>query len=173
MPNNDAMKPPRKTDAPASPGPLRGRATLAIQTRHAQRLINGRLPTEDKAFIPGLFHFAGAAGRIWQAAALDDPWADWFLLRLEDGLKTARQEVGCYREQVTDKLSQSATTLEVAHSVHPIEVPSSTGSGGTIPRVVGRRDRCFSWLKRFVFAANYLSAKKSVPNNYQTYTLFA
>ncbi len=124
MPKQNTSPSRQKAESTASPGPLRGDANLVIQTRQAQRLIDGRLPSAGgKPFIPGLFHFATAAGRIWGAAALDDPWGDWFLLRLEDGLRTAREDVRSSRERVATQWEGISIDVEIARSVQPMRIP--------------------------------------------------
>ena len=41
----------------------------------------------------GVIYFAKQMSDIWKAAALDDPYADLFLLRVYDGLKTIQREI--------------------------------------------------------------------------------
>lgn len=110
--------------ASSSPGGLRGTAAMEIQTRQAQRLVHGRAPTEGKAAIIGLVRFATTMRRIWRAAALDDPWADWKLLQTYEALMENREGVNSMREQTEHLLaSLPGIEIDVAQSQRPCTVP--------------------------------------------------
>ncbi|MCB1764281.1 MAG: DUF1845 family protein, partial [Gammaproteobacteria bacterium] len=67
-----------------TPGVLRGAVWLRLQTRQAERLIHGRSGNEGKPAIIGLAGFADRLKPIWQAAQDDDPYADWWLIRIHE-----------------------------------------------------------------------------------------
>ncbi|WP_017941461.1 PFL_4669 family integrating conjugative element protein [Thioalkalivibrio sp. ALE6] len=110
--------------ASSSPGGLRGSAAMEIQTRQAQRLVHGRGASEKKAPIIGLVRFATTMRRIWRAAALDDPWADWKLLQTYESLTENREGINALREQ-TERLlaSMPGIEIDVAQSQSPCTVP--------------------------------------------------
>jgi len=85
---------PVKADADAPederPGVLRGTVTLTLHTRQAERLVKGRAGTAETPAIVGLVSFANLLRPIWEGARADDPYADWWLLKVEDAL--ARSE---------------------------------------------------------------------------------
>ncbi|WP_022949765.1 PFL_4669 family integrating conjugative element protein [Methylohalobius crimeensis] len=106
------------------PAPLRGEAVLSVQTWQAQRLVNGRKGRDGKPAIVGLTGFAHRTQLVWQAAQEDDPYADWFLIRIEDALDEAKMEVRRQEETVREVLTvMDGIRLEVAESVQPGEVP--------------------------------------------------
>lgn len=107
-----------------TPGTLRGRASLIVQTRQAQRLVYGRKQSPDQPGIIGLVRFGMLMKRVWVAAMLDDPYADWFLLQLHDALEAARHEIRRMQVEV-DTVLQSTRGVEiaVAHSLKPVRVP--------------------------------------------------
>ena len=88
-------------------GALRGQAWLTVQTRQAQRLIRGRNGSEEKPAIVGLVGFADRLRLIWQAARNDDPYADWWLIRIHEAIEQARELVSRSQSQIDEKLAQS------------------------------------------------------------------
>jgi len=106
------------------PGTLRGEASLHIQTRQAQRLVYGRRQSRDQAGIIGLVRFGMLMKRIWNAAALDDPYADWFLIRVHEALDAGRTTLRAPRDQVDALLAGvDGVEITVAHSLKPVRVP--------------------------------------------------
>lgn len=95
------------------PGALRGQVWLTVQTRQAQRLIHGRNGSADKAAIIGLVGFADRLRMIWQAARNDDPYADWWLVKVHEALERVRDVVKNEQAALDAQLEQ-LTSLEVA-----------------------------------------------------------
>ena len=95
------------------PGALRGQVWLTVQTRQAQRLIHGRNGNADKAAIIGLVGFADRLRVIWQAARNDDPYADWWLVKVHEALERVRDLVKNEQAALDAQLEQ-LTSLEVA-----------------------------------------------------------
>ena len=134
MMNDTVARPGTPVSGAANPGPaetrhpgrLRGEAMMTIQTRKAQALFHGRRRTEDREAIIGLARFASLSHLIWQAAAADDPFADWMLLQIETTLSDThgaiREAVGAYQERLS---AIPAIEIEVAYSVEPVRVPLS------------------------------------------------
>ena len=56
---------------------------LSLHTRYAQLLVRGR-QVKGKPPIVGLLRFADALRVIWHAAEANDPYADWWLIKLQD-----------------------------------------------------------------------------------------
>ncbi len=106
------------------PGVLRGEVWLSIQTRQAQMLVRGRNGSAEKPAITGLVGFAAQLRVIWQAARSDDPYADWWLLKVHDTLDSARQLIS-KRQLALDTLFNQMKAMEVivAQSSRPCRVP--------------------------------------------------
>lgn len=105
------------------PGPLRSTTTLSVQTLQAQLLVFGRRAEGDKPAIVGLIRFGAMLGPIWQGAVQDDPWADWWLIRVEDKLGAAREHVKALLEQTRQTLAGvPSIDVEVAQSIEPAKV---------------------------------------------------
>ena len=99
------------TDSDA-PGVLRGEVWLTVQSRHAQRLILGRVATLDKPAIIGLVGFADRLRVIWNAARADDPYADWWLIKIDEALERARQRIK-HERVVLDQCIQERSALQI------------------------------------------------------------
>ncbi|MCU7943552.1 MAG: TIGR03761 family integrating conjugative element protein [Candidatus Thiodiazotropha sp. (ex Cardiolucina cf. quadrata)] len=105
------------------PGTLRGQAWLKVQTRQAQQLIKGRSGSVDKPAIIGLMGFADRLRVIWQAARDDDPYADWWLIKVHEALDQAREFIGRHQEELDKQLAQmSAMEVEIAQSLKPYRI---------------------------------------------------
>lgn len=107
------------------PGRLRGKSTLVLETRHAQMIFEGRKSDlkKGKAEIVGLKKFASLLRSIWQAASNDDPYADWWLLKIEKSLEVASSDVDDQINKFKKMLSQEQNLLhEVSHSIEPIQL---------------------------------------------------
>ena len=105
-------------------GALRGQAWLTVQTRQAQRLIRGRNGSEEKPAIVGLVGFADRLRLIWQAARNDDPYADWWLIRIHEAIEQAREIVSQSQSEIDKKLAQSPSIeVRVAASLRPYRIP--------------------------------------------------
>ena len=112
------------TDDPSGPGVLRGQVWLTIQTRQAQQLVRGRNGTAEKPAIIGLVGFAHQLRAIWQAARNDDPYADWWLIKIHATLDSARELVKKRQAELAALFDQmTAVDIVVATSSRPYRVP--------------------------------------------------
>lgn len=92
---------PSENRQPRTVGHLAGEVCLAVHTHQAQRLVWGRRRTARKAPISGLIAFASAVNTIWQAAERDDPYALWWLTKIETGIEQCRSHLN-------DQLNEAA-----------------------------------------------------------------
>jgi len=105
------------------PGPLRGESKLILETRRGQMIFEGRKARldEDKVAIIGLRSFASYLRTIWDAAGCNDPYADWWLLKVQ---RTILEKETWMEEKIAEyeaMLQQFPNlTHEVAHSISPI-----------------------------------------------------
>ena len=106
------------------PGALRGEVWITIQTRQAQRLVIGRKPTPDKPGIIGLTRFGALTSMLNLCARLDDPYADWWLVKVEDALEQAAQEIKDLREHVETLLTKApGMQVDIAQTLAPVRIP--------------------------------------------------
>ena len=81
---------PVENRQPKTLGHLAGEVCLEVHTHQALRLIWGRRRTAKKPPISGLIGFASAVNTIWEAADGGDPYALWWLIKIEAGIEQCR-----------------------------------------------------------------------------------
>lgn len=114
---------PEGANVDAGPGALRGQVWLTVQTRQAQRLVRGRNGNDDKPAIIGLVGFADRLRVIWQAARNDDPYADWWLVKVHEALERVRDLVKNEQAALDAQLEQlTALEVAVAESMKPFRI---------------------------------------------------
>lgn len=103
-----------------APGALHSQATMEIQTRQAQRLVYGRMASEGKHEIVGLLRFAAMLRPIWGGSIADDPYADWWLVKIERELMRARDQLKEMESTVEQHLTGApAVNVVLAQSLAP------------------------------------------------------
>ncbi len=110
----------------STPGRLMGAAWMTVKTRQAQRMAYGRRGGAGRSPIVGLFRFGFLMTHLWRRAEADDPFADWTLLRIEQGLDDGRQRLKNIGQRI-DKLlgSVQGFRFDVADTNSPINLPLS------------------------------------------------
>lgn len=98
--------------------------TMSLHTKDAYRIFTGRgadaagkLPP-----IPGGRRFAAVLKSIWHLSANDNPYADWILIRMYEGLIAIRvhlSRVITAREEAIELLKRKGLTLAVMGSRSP------------------------------------------------------
>lgn len=107
----------------ARPGVLRGGAVLTLQTRQAQRLVKGRGYSADKPAIIGLIGFANLVRSVWHGARADDPYADWWLLKVHGALAQADPALARMAQTVADRFDAlDALQVVPPASTRPVRV---------------------------------------------------
>ena len=105
------------------PGGLRSSMTMSIQTRLAQSMVDGRQRSEKGEQIIGLFAFGHRLKQIWLSAEANDPYADWYLVQIEEGLQRAKQLIGEKHQWIMSIMSgKEGFNINTAESNRPIEV---------------------------------------------------
>ena len=110
------------------PGPLWGGSKITLHTRQGRNLVMGRPAQEGgagaKAYrIKGLFDYARQVRQVAHYASMDDPYADWTLLKLEAAYKETEGWLKHTRQELEGKLAAfRGVDIRVAQSVTPIEV---------------------------------------------------
>ncbi len=110
--------------SPDKPGALRAQVWFSIQTSHAQRLFHGRKATPTKPAIVGLVGFAIRLRVIWHGARDDDPYADWWLIKVHEAIVATGDELRSRKQQLIESLEQmNALDVDIAASKRPYRVP--------------------------------------------------
>lgn len=116
--------PSASTGTPAIvPGRLRNFVEMTLQTRQAQRLLQGRRGADGKPPIIGLYRYGAIVRTIWAGAARNDPYADWYLLHIEQALSESKDELTALKRTIESDLDRmSAVQVDRAHSTEPAKV---------------------------------------------------
>lgn len=105
------------------PGGLRNNTRMMIQTRQAQKLVTGRKRTREASAIIGLMDFGRRMKLLWLSAEADDPYADWYLLQIENSIKEARILINEKKSWLNDVLNtMDGIEVEIAQSLKPINI---------------------------------------------------
>ncbi|MEM6483380.1 MAG: TIGR03761 family integrating conjugative element protein [Pseudomonadota bacterium] len=105
------------------PGKLLGTATLTLQTQQAARLVRGRAKTSDKPAIIGLLSFAAMCRTIWHGVRADDPYADWWRLKVDGAIREARAVLDRERRSLDPLFARDgAVAVQPARSEKPVRI---------------------------------------------------
>lgn len=108
------------------PGGLRNEMTMTVQTRHAQKLITGRRVQNGVNAIIGLMEFGKRVKQVWLSAEADDPFADWYLIKIEDELQAVKQQLAAKSRWLSDLMSgMEGFNINIAMSLQPAEIALS------------------------------------------------
>ena len=99
---------PQGSDEVRLEGHPGSRVFIELRTAAAYRLVIGRPPTEHKPGIIGLLAFASLLRDIWAAAKTGDPFARWWLLKIEAAITRAETIVEPALTSVRKALAASA-----------------------------------------------------------------
>ncbi len=106
------------------PGPLRGDIWMTLHTRKAQELVRGRPGTEGREPVVGLGLFTDRLRLVWQAAGDDDPWADWWLIKVDEAIREREALFRCQRQDLDERLARMGSIdIAVPESTRPYRMP--------------------------------------------------
>ena len=89
---------------------------LTLHTRLGQNLFFGRKPATGQHEIVGLVRFASQVRYIWNGACHDDPYADWWLIKIDHALQITRLGQD-YTDVLKDGLRKYARDRILLHYV--------------------------------------------------------
>lgn len=100
---------------------------MTLHTQDAYRMFSGRPgdPVNSAPAIPGGRRFAAVLKSIWHLSANDNPYADWLLIRITQGLVgicTQMDQVIAAREAEFERLRRKGLNLSVLSSRSPATV---------------------------------------------------
>lgn len=98
--------------------------TMTLHTKDAFRMFTGRHADADGNVAPiaGGRRFAAVLKSIWYLSANDNPYADWILIRMYDGLLEIRKHLDrviSEREEDIERLKRKGLALSVMASRSP------------------------------------------------------
>jgi integrating conjugative element protein (TIGR03761 family) len=106
-------------------GALRSAMQLTLHTHQASRVWHGRKRSEGRPGIIGLSGFVSIANKMQRGAEQDDPYSDWWMLRLEEKLTDTKTRLQALREQVDHALAEVPAELSLGENlnVQPVKLP--------------------------------------------------
>jgi len=106
-------------------GALRSAMSLTLHTHHASRVWHGRAQSDNKPGIMGLNGFVAIMNRLRHGAEQDDPYSDFWMLRIEEKLADTKQQLQLIREQVDQALADVPPALSIGENlnVQPVKLP--------------------------------------------------
>ncbi|WP_434702764.1 TIGR03761 family integrating conjugative element protein [Pseudomonas sp. Z1-12] len=111
-------------------GSLRSSITLTLHTHHAARIWQGRTAREGVHSIMGMAGYISVTNLIKQAAAQDDPYADWAIVQLEEKLLQAKAGMLELTQQLDRIRRDLPTQIDMSDNlnIHPVTLPLYIGS---------------------------------------------
>ncbi len=108
-------------------GKLRSEIQLTLHSYHAVRLWQGRKPRTDEKHqgVLGLTGYISMCGTISNAAANDDPYADWMLIQIEERVEQAKKRLGTLKEEIQSIIDSIPSQLSISENlnVSPARLP--------------------------------------------------
>ena len=106
-------------------GSLRSAMSLTLHTHHASRIWHGRAPAESRPGIIGLNGYISVTNKMKRGAEQDDPYSDWWMLRIEDKLTQTKASLQALREKVDQVLADVPPALSLGENmnVQPVKLP--------------------------------------------------
>ncbi|ERT15316.1 TIGR03761 family integrating conjugative element protein [Pseudomonas sp. CAH-1] len=106
-------------------GSLRSQVQLTLHTHHAARIWLGRQKTDDKHSILGLAGFCLKINQIDRGAAQDDPYSDWWMIRIEEKIQEVDDALKAIDSRLDEVMAQLPKALEIGEnlSIQPLKLP--------------------------------------------------
>ncbi|MGY2172876.1 PFL_4669 family integrating conjugative element protein [Pseudomonas gingeri] len=106
-------------------GPLRSSIELTLHTYHAVRVWQGRPADENKPAIIGFAGFVRLMNRMKLGAAQDDPYSDFWMIRMQEKLESSKADLTMVRRNLDQLMSLVPEALSVSETLNtePVKVP--------------------------------------------------
>ncbi|MGP3791670.1 PFL_4669 family integrating conjugative element protein [Pseudomonas sp. B392_1p] len=115
---------------PLELGALRSNISLTLHTFHAALIWRGRTARPGARPILGMAGYIQVTNRLKQAAARDDPYADWAMCQLEAKLESAKASIGELIQHLKRIHEDRPGQVYVGENLnqHPVILPLFIGS---------------------------------------------
>lgn len=106
-------------------GSLRSAVELTLHTHHAARIWMGRPQTEGKPSILGLAGFCSKMNQMSRGASQDDPYSDWWMIRLEEKINESDEALKVIDKRLDDVMAQLPSMITIGNnlSIQPVKLP--------------------------------------------------
>jgi len=117
-------------------GSLRSDVTITLHTFHAFRVWNGvrRSAELEEAVrfrgIPGMQNYFAITNLIKLASGRDDPFADWWMIKLEERIAEARQRMDKFSQELNAVMKRVPAQISISDNLNqkPLNLPLYVGS---------------------------------------------
>ena len=99
-------------------GSLRSAMSLTLHTHHASRIWHGRAAAEGRPGIVGLNGYIAQMNKMRRGSEQDDPYSDWWMLRIEAKLDQTKTTLQSLREQVDQALASVPPALSLGENLN-------------------------------------------------------
>ncbi|CAK7032582.1 PFL_4669 family integrating conjugative element protein [Saezia sanguinis] len=99
-------------------GALRSHISMTIHTYHALRMWKGRRPAGKLPGIIGLAGYLLMTNRMIRGAALDDPYSDFWMLRVEEKIDDVKANLTVLKDQATIAFESVPATLNLGENLN-------------------------------------------------------
>lgn len=143
------------------PGPLQNKdAAIKYHTHQVIFLVRGRNSDDGKHPIKGLLSYASLLSPIHEASKSDDPYADHYLILVEQKLQEIREYLELQVEELLEKASKVSPdiVMEPANSADPKTVsarfksPYAFGAAYLMQQLDNYISNCFLLNNRYVIS---------------------
>jgi len=99
-------------------GALRSHIRMTIHTYHALRMWKGRRPSGKLPGIIGLSGYLLMTNRMIRGSALDDPYSDLWMLRVEEKINDVKAHLTILMDQATTAFESVPATLNLGENLN-------------------------------------------------------
>ncbi|RTB44086.1 PFL_4669 family integrating conjugative element protein [Pseudomonas aeruginosa] len=106
-------------------GSLRSAMALTLHTHHASRIWHGRAASDGRPAIIGLNGFVSIMNKLKRGCEQDDPYSDWWMLRIEEKINQTKTTLKDLSDQVSQALASVPPALSLGENlnVQPVKLP--------------------------------------------------
>ena len=111
-------------------GALRSSISLTLHTFHAARIWRGRAASAGVRPIMGMAGYISTTNQLKLAAAADDPYADWAILKIEERIQQARAALAELNQRLDQLQQRLPGQIHIGDNLnlHPVTLPLFIGS---------------------------------------------
>jgi len=115
---------------PLQLGALRSQMRLTIHTRYALGLWRGRAPNEEIYGIVGLNGFLLFTNRMIRGVWQDDPYSDWWMLRVEERIEQIKVRLARIRQRLNAAYKNVPAAMSFGENlnIQPVSLAVSASS---------------------------------------------
>jgi len=111
-------------------GSLRSDVTITLHTYHAVRIWNGVRRSDDSneprfRGVPGMQSYFAITNLLKLVSSRDDPFADWWMLKLEERIELARKKMDGFTQTLDTVMKRIPSQMSISENLNqkPLVMP--------------------------------------------------